>query len=56
MVPTIEPRTEISTGEGRGREGDTIRTVSVEVGPPAVQSLENYRELGEERSFIIKDL
>ena len=43
VVPTIDPGTEVSTGEGRGCETRTIRAVSVEVGSPVIQSLNNYR-------------
>ena len=41
VVPTIDPGTKISTGEGRGCKTRTIRAVSVEVGSPVIQSLNN---------------
>ena len=41
VVPTIDPRTEISTGEWRGCKTRAIRAVSVEVGSPVEQSLDN---------------
>ena len=44
VVPTIEPRTEVSTGKDRACKGDTVRTVKVEVGSPAEQSLHKTGE------------
>ena len=41
VVPTINPGTEVSTGEGRGCKTRAIRAVSVEVGSPVEQSLDN---------------
>ena len=44
VVPTIDPGTEVSTGEGRGCKTRAIRAVSVEVGSPVEQSLNNHRK------------